>query len=251
MSGLNGSDGWGAKGKRGRLPVRPLTPYSMKGREDMAYNLQVTTEDVQFNCKYQNLSKYKRPEVVAKNSKGDVVKERTTYQGKVLGQGATQRQWTDDDGNVYSKAELEFTFEGEPVQENSQTKVLQIEGYQPLVNYTDNYVIDKYYEIYPSDNGMKKDIDRKVAISTNAAHMYKLWEKLMNEQTVARGEFCVSSKGFMASDGYIRAISIEGKWGLEIGVFKEEKIFEHLQEGTPSQIKTAVQAGLKKRLKMV
>ena len=217
----------------------------------MAYNLQIVSDEVSFNCKYQNLAKYKKPEIVATAPNGKIVKERTTYNGKVLGAGSTQRQWTDDDEVVYSKTELEFTYEGDPVEENSQTKVLQIDGYQDLVNYTDNYVIDKYYEVYPSNNNMKKDIDRQVAERTNLSHMYKLWEKLTKEQKVARGEFCTSSRGFMASDGYIRAISIEGKWGLEIGVFKEEKIFEHLNEGAPSQVKTAVQSGLKKRLKMV
>ena len=217
----------------------------------MAYNLQIVADEISFNCKYENLSKYKRPNVEAKAANGKVVHERSTYQGQILGPGATQRQWCDDDGNIYSKQELTFYYEGEPVEENTQTKVMQIDGYQPLANYTDNYVIDKYYEIFPSDNKMKKDIDRKVAVSTNLSAMYKLWEKLMNDQVVARGEFCVASKGFVASDGYIRAISIEGKWGLEIGVFKEEKIFQHLQEGEPTQVKTAVQAGLKKRLKMV
>ena len=214
-------------------------------------NLQIVSDDVSFNCKYENLSKYKRPEVIATAQNGKVVKERTTYQGQVLGQGATQRQWSDDDGNFYAKCEIDFTYDGEPVAENSITKVFQIEGYQPISNYTDMYVIDKYYEISPSANGMKKDLDRDIAVRTNLSNMYKLWEKLMNEQVVARGEFCVSARGFMASDGYVRAISIEGKWALEMGVFKEGKVFQHLNEGKPSQVKTAVQSGLKKRLKMV
>ena len=73
-----------------------------------------------------------------------------------------------------------------------------------------------------------------MAVRTNLAGMYRLWEKLTKEEVVARGEFCTSSRGFVASDGYIRAICVDnGKWGLEIGVFKEEKIFEHLQEGKP------------------
>ena len=218
----------------------------------MAYNLQVVTADNTFNGKYENLSKYKKPEIVATAPNGKVVKQRTMYQGQVLAPGSTQRQWCDDTGAVYGKAELEFTYEGEQVAENSQTKVFHVEQFQPLANYTDMYVIDKYYEIYPSDNKMKKDIDREIATKSNLSAMYKLWEKLTNEQVVARGEFCTSSIGFVASDGYIRAISVDnGKWGLEIGVFKEEKVFQHLNEGKPSQVKTAVQAGLKKRLKMV
>jgi hypothetical protein len=219
----------------------------------MAYNLQIIDEKsgVSFNAKYQNMSNYKRPEIEAKAPNGKVVKERTTYQGQVLGPGSTQRQWVDDDGNVYSKQELVFTYEGEPVEENSQTKVFHVEQYQPVVNYTDVYIIDKYYEITPSNNGMKKDHDRDIAIRGNLSSMYKLWKYLTENDVVARGEFCTSSRGFVASDGYIRAISIEGKWGLEIGVFKEEKIFEHLNEGEPKAVDTAVVAGAKKRLKMV
>ena len=126
-----------------------------------------------------------------------------------------------------------------------------MESFQPLPNYTDKYIIDKYYEIYPSDNKMTKDYDREVAVKLNLSAMYKLWEYLTANDTVARGEFCTSSRGFVASDGYIRPISIEGKWGLEIGVFKEEKVFQHLNEGKPTEIKAAAQAGSRKRLKMV
>jgi len=113
------------------------------------------------------------------------------------------------------------------------------------------YIIEKYYEITPSNNGMKKDFDRDVAIRTNLSSMYKLWEYLTTNDVVARGEFCTSSRGFVASDGYIRAISIESKWGLEIGVFKEEKIFSHLNEGKPQAVQAAAQAGGRKRLKLV
>ncbi len=219
----------------------------------MAYNLQIIDEvsNISFNGKYQNMSNYKKPAVVAKAPNGKIVKECTVYQGAVLRPGSTQRQWVDDDDKAYSKQELEFTYEGDPVEENSQTKVFHVEQYQPVVNYTDKYIIDKYYEIYPSNNGMKKDIDREVAVRSNLSSMYKLWKHLTENDMVARGEFCTSSRGFVASDGYIRAITIEGKWGLEIGVFKEEKIFEHLNEGEPKAVQAATQVGGKKRLKLV
>jgi hypothetical protein len=219
----------------------------------MAYNLQIVDQknSVTFNAKYQNMSNYKRPEIKATAPNGKEVKERSTFQGTVLTPGSTQRQWVDEDGNVYSKRELVFTYEGEPVQENSQTKVFNVESYQPLANYTDKYIIDKYYEIYPSNNGMKKDFDRDIAIKTNLSHMYKLWAYLTEHDVCARGEFCTSSRGFVVSDGYIRPISIENKWGLEIGVFKEEKIFEHLNEGKPKEVQAATQIGGRKRLKLV
>lgn len=217
----------------------------------MSYHLQVVdeTNNITFNSKYENLSTHKKPEIEARTSNGTVVKERTTFQGKVLVPGSTQRQWTDDKGNLYAKSELSFFHEGEAVEENSQTKVFHVETFQPLSSYTDVYIIDKYYEIFPSDNKMKKDFDRDIATKTNLSHMYRLWKYLIENNVVARGEFCTSSRGFIASDGYIRAISIKGKWALEIGVFKEEKIFQHLNEDKPQAI--PVNKPARKRLKMV
>lgn len=217
----------------------------------MAFNIQVSDGNlgVNFNAKYEKLDKAKSPSIEAKAPNGKAVKERTTYQGNVLGPGSTQRQWVDDDGNVFAKAELTFWYDGEQVSEIAQTKVMQIEGYQDLSNYTDSYVISKFYEVFPSDNGMKKDIDREVAVRSNLSQMRKLWEYLKDNKKVARGEFCASSRGFVASDGYIRAVEFGNKWGLEIGVFKEEKVFSHLNEGIPDPTKIAKPAS--KKLKMV
>jgi hypothetical protein len=218
----------------------------------MAFNIQIVdgSQGVSFNGKYEKLDKAKPPSVEAKAPNGKVVKERTTYQGQVLGPGSTQRQWVDDDGNAFSKAELTFWYDGEQVSEIAQTKVFQVEGYQDEKNYTDSYVISKFYEVYPSDNGMKKDIDRQVAVRSNLASMRKLWEYLKENKKVARGEFCPSSRGFVASDGYIRAVEFGNKWGLEIGIFKEEKIFSHLNEGIPDA-STIPQSQTQKKLKMV
>jgi len=199
----------------------------------MAYKLQIVGPDVNFNVKYEKLDKASRPDVVAKAPDGSVVKERTIYQGQVLTPGSTQKKWCDDKGNMYQKQDLKFYYEDEEVEENSQTKVFNIDGFQPLSNYTDSYVISKYYETFPSTNDMKKDFDREKARIVNLQGMKKLWDRLDKNQEVARGEFCTSSRGFVASDGYIRAIKFGNKWGLEIGIFKEEKIFEHLQEDVP------------------
>ncbi len=217
----------------------------------MAYRLTCTepTMGLTFQVRYENLSKLERPEVEAKTPDGSIVKERTTYQGQVLGPGSTQRQWCDDKGNVYQKSQLKFFYQGQEVQENSQTKVFTIQGYQPLKNYTDNYVISTYYETFPDTNDMKKDYDKEVARITNLTGMKKLWNYLHQNQLVARGEMNTSSKGFINSDGYLRAVEFGNKWTLELGIFKQEKIFEYLQEGVPAL--PAVSATSAKRLKMV
>ncbi len=219
----------------------------------MAYRLQVTESSMGISCnvRYQNLAKNKKPAVVAKAPTGKEVKEKTVYQGNILPAGSTQRRWVDDDGTFYGKSELTFFYNEEEVSENEQTKVFEIEGFQPVTNYTDMYVISAYYEMYPDDNGMKKDFDRDRAKQANLAQMYRLWKHLDDNNLVARGEFCTSSRGFVASDGYIRAISIAGKWGLEIGVFKEEKVFTTLHEGEPTAVAMPTSKPKGKKIKMV
>jgi len=216
----------------------------------MAYKLQIVEDKMglNFNVKYGNLAKNKRPDIEAKAPNGKIVKERSTYQGQVLGPGATNRQWVDDDGNVYAKQDLKFYHEGNEVPENTQTKVFEIVGYQPVKNYTDNYVISTYYETYPHTNDMKKDFDKERARITNLNGMKKLYDHLKANDLVARGEFSASSKGFVVGDAYLRAVTFGNKWCLEMGVFKEEKVFEHLQEDVPS-IPAAQPTA--KRLKMV
>jgi hypothetical protein len=220
----------------------------------MAYKLQVVDNNlgISTNVRYENLSKLERPEVVAKTPTGKIAKERSVVNGKVIAQGEMTRQWVDEDGTVFGKTELTFWYNNEQVSENTQTKVLQITGYQPLTNYTDNYVIAAYYEIFPDDNGMKKDFDRERAKSSNLFQMRKLWEYLDTNKVVARGEFVPSSRGFISSDGYIRAVSFGNHWGLEIGLFKEAKNFQHLNEGVPKEVSApAIAEGGRKKIKMV
>lgn len=219
----------------------------------MSYKITIVDPNngTNFNARYERLDKEERPEVVAKAPNGNIVKERTFYGDILLGPGATTRKYVDDAGVQYAKSELTFEFQGQPVSENQQTKVFTIEGFQPVVNYTDRYCISAYYEVFPDDNGMKKDIDRQVAINANLSGMRKLWEYLNSSGMVARGIFCPSSKGFVESDGYIRAINIEGKWGMEIGQFKQEKKFLHLQETVPQANAAPVAAPVKARIRKI
>ena len=219
----------------------------------MAYKLNIVdnTNSINVNVRYENLSKAKRPPVIAKAPNGKIVREKSIVNGKVLQEGEMQRNWVDDDGKIYGKSELSFWYGEDQVQENSQTKSLQIEGYQPLANYTDQYVIATYYELYPDDNGMKKDIDREIARKSNLYQMRKLFDYLKENRVVGRGEFCTSSRGFVASDGYVRAVEFGNKWGIEIGVFKEEKVFQHLNEGIPDKATVNQPAAGRKKIKMV
>jgi len=216
----------------------------------MAYKLKIIDKvnGHNFNVRYENMSKVEKPEIIAKAPDGNQCHERTILNGKVLPAGSTTRNWVDDNGKIYMKDELKFYVDDVEVQENEQTKVFTITSFETETNYLDKFVIGTYYELYPDNDGFTKDADRNRAISENLSQMRKLWDHLHQSKQVARAEFIVSSKGFLASDGYIRAIEIEGKWGLEIGVFKEMKVFSHLNEGVPVLVELTAP---KKRLKNV
>lgn len=231
------------------------------------YKLQVVDpqNSLNFNARYENMAKAKKPPVIAKSLNGDIVQEKlfhvpTNSIVKTGGGGDLMRRWVDDKNKEYSKNELTFWYEDEQVQENEQTKVFTIEGFQPESNYTDRYVISSYFELSPSANDMKKDLDRARAIQANLSQMRKLWEYLRKNKTVARGEFCASSRGFMVSDAYIRAVAfdiadsqgnLKEKWGLEIGVFKEEKVFKHLNEGVPPEVVIPIATAGRRKIKIV
>lgn len=219
----------------------------------MAYNLQISSKDLglNFSVKYEKMDRAKKPVIEARNQGGEKISEHQKCNkcNEVLRKGDTSKGWFNKGNQQFGRTELTFWHEGQQVYENSQTKVFEIEGFQPLASYTDDYIVAKYYEIWESDNGLTKDFDRKAAESANRYQMRKLFEHLYEKNLVARGEFCPSSRGFVASDAYIRPIKKNGnKWDLEIGVFKEEKEFHHMQEGVPTKIAVPEK---KKKIKMV
>lgn len=232
-----------------------LLTQSYSNREvEMAFKLTIVEKDLGIiaNVKYENMSRMERTPITAKADNGKIVSEKTVYRGTVLNKGDTNKMWCDDEGNFYEKSQIRFYDGEDEVSEVQKTETFEITGYEPVQNYTDRYVIDKFYELFPSNNDAKKDYDRDIAIRANRTQMKKLWDKLMNEGVVGRASFNVSSRGFYESDGYVRAVSIEGKWGLEVGVFKEQKVFEHLNEvGAEKEVALAPVVRTTKRLKAI
>lgn len=219
----------------------------------MASNLKVTNESlgIHFDCKYRKLDVAEKPVIVKKVGEV-VVEERTFFQYDgvdiPIPPGSTHKKIVDSDYNEYDKKDVKYYYNGEEVSEKSETKIFEITSFEPVKKYTDNFIISKYYEVAPSNNGMIKDLDREIAISKNLNGMWKLWEYLTTNNVVARGEFNTSSRGFISSDGYIRAVSIDNKWGLEIGVFSEEKVFHHLNEGAPKETRQEEKKKVLKRI---
>jgi len=217
------------------------------------YKLSIIDREKGINCNvgYENMARAEKPEVIAKTRDGKIVKEKTVYQGKILNQGDTNRMWCDPEGNFHEKKELQFFSGEDEIGEIAMTKVFDIQAYEPVSNYLDRYIISAFYEITPSNNDMKSDYDRDMAKKVNLSQMKKLWDFLVETNQVARATFNVSSRGFLESDGYCRAISIEGHWGLEIGVFKQPKEFQHLNEVSLTGAEYAAAPVTRKKLKIV
>lgn len=199
------------------------------------------------NVRYEKMDRDEPPKIVHKVD-NEIVAFKTMHDGKILLEGMTKKVWADEKGKTYAKEEVKHYYEEDEVTEKGQTKIFEIIGFQPLSAYTDSYVLDKYYELSADEDGHTKDFDKNIARRKNTVGMRILWEYLHQNKVVARGEFNVSSSGFLATDGYIRAVSFGNKWGLEVGIFKEEKIFHHLQEGIPEAPKSETKITRLKRV---
>lgn len=202
----------------------------------MAKNLQIVDENNNINasCKYEplNMSEKDKPKVSFKTRIGGTPVYLKTV-GSDRGPIQTFKAYLDDNGNEYQKTDL-VAYDpdtNEELEVFDMTTIFSIVKYEPESNYTDRYVVDKYYELFPSDNSKKKDHERDIAINTNRIGMKKLYDHLVKEGVVAKAEFVATSGHYRAGAGYIRPITVDGgKWTLELGTFKEEKVFSHLNE---------------------
>jgi hypothetical protein len=200
----------------------------------MARNLQLLDANLGISCnvKYEplNMSDKDKPKVTFKSRDGKEVKLTTVGENRTP--VTTFRAYLDADGKEYAKADLiaYAPDTNEVIDSYESTSIFNIKKYEPVTAYTDHYVVDKFYELSPSDDGKKKEIDRRLANDINLTGMKKLWDHLIETNTVAKAEF-IATAGYRPGAGYIRAIKINGtKWSLELGCFKEMKIFRHLQE---------------------
>lgn len=224
----------------------------------MGKKIKIQVESITFESQYNPMatSAKKKPKVIALHALREA-KQRTKVikSGVILKQGDTCKVWVDHDDDEISKDTVTFHLEdpdtqelSDPIDKVSQSRVFIGEKFDSDKSYTDEFIIDKYFELSPSDGNMEKDVDRAANVGANSRGMYQLWKRLYENNEVVMGEFNPSSAGFITSYGYIRAVQFDGsKWGLEIGVFKERKTFKHLQDGEPQ----VIQASVKKKVSMI
>jgi hypothetical protein len=210
----------------------------------VARNLQILDDNlgISANVKYEplNASDKNRPKVAWKAPNGKTVSLKTVDAARQPIQ--TFKAYLDEDLSEFAKAQL-TAFDpatGNDLCEFESTTVFDIVKYEPEVNYTDRYIVEKYYELFASDDGKKKDVDREIARNVNRQSMKKIYDHLVANNVVGKAEFVASSGHYRAGAGYIRAITFDGgKWSLELGAFKEEKVFKHLNEPKIEKVQIA------------
>lgn len=218
-------------------------------------NMKIVWEDNSFDAKLENLAGKAEPRRV--RTKEGEVKEiemksdgspklvrqvndkavsfaRRDEKGQVL--MSCSNVYVDEEGKAYDETETGVFFlatDGEliPARKNDKTDSFSLTSFEPLKNYADAYLMEKYYQVIPSQGSSKKDVARQVARNANTAGMKKLWDYLFREAVMGKGILNITSAGYLPSTAYIRAVVLDdSKWTLEIAVFKQKKQFLWVEE---------------------
>ena len=229
----------------------------------MSYSLKIVdnTAGIAFDTKREKIVGTEQPAPQPYSSDGKLLGRKNVDPNTNLPVSYTVK-FLDEQGNAFNKSEVIWKLDGEASQLSKMTTVFDILEYRPIQDYTDKFRIDDYQEIF-ADNGASSkkkisDFERDQTELANKVGMRKLWDKLMAEKVVAVGEFCTSTGSTKAGLAFLRPLhfmmatdtGMVEKWGMELGVCKEEKIFNHLYEGMPQVEISAVEgAGVPRRLK--
>jgi len=222
----------------------------------MAYGLKIMWDNESVDVKYERLRGDNRrvngKEIQMDNYGSPKTIKRTLDGKEVIGKMTKSK--SDGDGNLLPNdvEVLEYFVDVEgneiPVQAKAfgRTEVMEVKSFVPLEYYTDRYIIDAYYQIMPSAGKSKKDYDKNITKRANTIGLKKLWDKLISTEQVAKAEFNMRD-GKLPNYAFIRAVQINGtKWTLEIGRYKQQKLFSWVEEKDlkPVEQATPVSANL-------
>jgi hypothetical protein len=128
------------------------------------------------------------------------------------------------------------TLDGEliPAKEYGKTSIYEIKAFEPLINYTDKYIVKGYYGIAPYQGESKKNetdhnrtLRKAKNMALNTIGMKKLYDYLTANQVIGRAELNLTSGSTLSTLAYVRPITLDdkGSWALEFGIFKQGKRF--------------------------
>jgi hypothetical protein len=205
------------------------------------------------------------PKIVRKNLAGDTL--RFTRYDKATGKVLTDSNgksieagncYVDSKDNIVPNAEIVPFYEaedGEHIQavKNTKTEVFEVKKWLPLKSYLDNYIVENYYVVKPSQGKSKADVQRRLTIKANTGQMKKLYDHMLSHGIVGRGTLNITSNGYMPSIAFVRPVKepndAKGECALEIGIFKQQKRFTHtfpenVEEYVPSTANEVIDANV-------
>jgi hypothetical protein len=179
------------------------------------------------------------PQVFYKNTKGEPLHFARVKDGKPMVNANGENEALSN-GYVNDKGELcpdtipyYQTIDGEFISatKNEKTEIFEITKFEPMQNFTDKYIVDKYYQVKPSQGKSKKDYQRLQSVNANTREMKKIWDYMAEHNVVGRGILNITSAGYLPSIAYLRPVNLGGKqWTLEIGMFKQQKRYSWVEE---------------------
>ena len=188
------------------------------------------------------------PKITYKNPSGDELAFCRVDQNGTVIAGSLSNGYANSKGELaQDKVPYYETIDGEHIEavKNEKSEVFEVSKFEPMKAYLDRYIIDKFYQVKPSQGKSKKDYQRNVTIRANTVALKKLYDHMVKNNVVGRGTLNITSSGFLPTIAYIRPVSApngsQDEWTLEIGVFKQQKRFtwkcgQEVEEITPESI---------------
>jgi len=132
-----------------------------------------------------------------------------------------------------------------------KTEVYEIKGWMP--EGTENsYLIEKVYQIRPSQGTSKKDVIRNQTKHANTAAMKKLYDYMVEHGVVAKAVCNVSSTGKLDYVGFLKAVDLGTQWTMEMVIAKQEKEYAWMEEKNfQAQAQQQQQATIKNNINTV
>lgn len=216
-------------------------------------NLSGKAEPRKINGKEIEMKPDGTPKVYYKNTKGDDLSFCRVRNGQPLvdSNGASEKLsngYVDPSGSLVHDVLPYFkTYDGDliPAVKNEKTDVFEVKKWEPISNFTDKYIVDKYYQVKPGQGKSKKDYQKLACVNANTRGMKDLFDYMTKNQVVGRGVLNITSAGYLPTIAYLRAVQVGNThWTLEIGVFKQQKRFTWVEEidFTPREVEVEHEA---------
>ena len=212
--------------------LKLITPI---GQVDIVIeNLSGKAEPRKVNGKDIEMKPDGSPKIIYRNVNGDLLSFCRVLNGEPIKE-SLNNGYTNEQGELFTNSEALPYFvsiDGEEIEapKNEATEVFEIK-WNEKDNFTDKYLLDKFYQVKPSSGDTKKEAGKKISIIANTIGLKKIWDYMIENNVIGKGQMNITSAGYLPSYAFLRPVKLNGsKWTFEIAVFKQQKQFSWVEE---------------------